>query len=68
MPAYLRWVVAGISAMAGGFVVLVAVLALALALDPGPAQANDPPSVSIQIKDGKVSVPNGTYTIERVRP
>jgi hypothetical protein len=68
IPAYLRWIVAGVSAMAGGFVVLVAVLALALALAPDPAQANDPPSVSVQIKSGKVSIPNGTYTIERVRP
>lgn len=71
IPPYLRWVIAGLCAMAGGFVVLIAVLALALYLDPGPAQANnDLPKVhqTVKIKDGRISIPNGTYTIERTKP
>lgn len=68
MSAPLRWTVAGISAMAGGFVVMIAILALALAMDPGPAQATDQAPARIEqvteIPDQRVRV---TVTSQRIK-
>ena len=57
MPAALRWTIAGLSAMAGGFVVLVLMLGLALYVDSTtPAEANGQPQSTSQT----VAVPNQT--------